>query len=48
MDVADLVKIVKRCFASSELAATVSHAGERQQVLDRIVSVCIDEYYAAG
>ena len=47
MDVAELVKAVKHILASSTVGARLD-GGERQQVLDRIISVCIDEYYAAG
>jgi hypothetical protein len=47
MDVADFVKLVKQSFKRSSIASSVGHAGERQQTLDRIISVCIDEYYAA-
>jgi hypothetical protein len=47
MDVADFVKLVKQSFKRSSAALSLGHAGERQQTLDRIISVCIDEYYAA-
>ena len=47
MDVADLVKTVKQIFAGTAVGATLN-GGERQQLLDRIISVCIDEYYSAG
>jgi hypothetical protein len=47
MDVAELVKLVKQSFRVSSVASALGHAGERQQTLDRIISVCIDEYYAA-
>ncbi len=46
LDASELVKIVKHSFAATGLATTLAHAGERQQALDRIISVCIDEYYA--
>lgn len=48
LDVAELVKLVKRSFAASALASSLVHAGERQQALDRIISVCIDEYYESS
>lgn len=47
IDVAELVKVVKQIFAGS-VAGGRLNSGERQQLLDRIISVCIDEYYAAG
>lgn len=46
MDVAELVKVVKQIFAGTVVGARLN-GGERQQLLDRIISVCIDEYYAA-
>ena len=46
IDVAELVKVVKQIFAGSVVGARLN-GGERQQLLDRIISVCIDEYYAA-
>ena len=46
MDVADLVKTVKQIFAGA--AGATLNGGERQQLLDRIISVCIDEYYSAS
>lgn len=46
MDVAELVKVVKQIYAGSVVGARLN-GGERQQLLDRIISVCIDEYYAA-
>jgi hypothetical protein len=48
LDIAELVKLVKRSFAASALASSLVHAGERQQALDRIISVCIDEYYESS
>lgn len=47
MDVAELVKAVKQTFAGSLVGARLD-GGERQKLLDRIISVCIDEYYSAG
>lgn len=46
MDVAELVKAVKQIFAGAVGARL--DGSERQQLLDRIISVCIDEYYAAS
>jgi hypothetical protein len=46
MDVAELVKAVKQVFAGA--AGARLDGSERQQLLDRIISVCIDEYYAAS
>lgn len=46
MDVAELVKAVKQVFAGA--AGARLDGSERQQLLDRIISVCIDEYYAEG
>jgi hypothetical protein len=48
LDIAELVKAVKRTFAASTLASSLVHAGERQHALDRIISVCIDEYYESS
>lgn len=48
IDIAELVKSVKHSFAASDLGVRLLHSGERQQTLDRIVSVCIEEYYAAS
>jgi hypothetical protein len=48
MDAAELVKVVKQSFATSAGGVSLGGATERQQILDRIISVCIDEYYAAG
>lgn len=47
MDAAELLKVVKQSFAASA-GGMDSGVTERQQMLDRIISVCIDEYYAAG
>lgn len=48
MDAAELVKVVKQAFAATAGGARIGGVTERQQMLDRIISVCIDEYYAAG
>lgn len=46
MDVAELVKAVKQTFPASTAGSRLDGA-ERQQILDRIISMCIDEFYAA-
>lgn len=48
MDAAELVKVVKQSFTQCAGGTVLGGATERQQMLDRIISVCIDEYYAAG
>ncbi|CAN5316649.1 hypothetical protein BH23GEM2_BH23GEM2_01070 [soil metagenome] len=48
MNAAELVKVVKQSFATSAGGTGFGGATERQQMLDRIISVCIDEYYAVG
>lgn len=48
MDAAELLKVVKQSFAASAGGMGAGSMTERQQMLDRIISVCIDEYYAAG
>jgi hypothetical protein len=47
MDAAELLKVVKHSFAASAGGPGPGSMTERQQMLDRIISVCIDEYYAA-
>lgn len=48
MDAAELLKVVKQSFVASAGGMGSGSMTERQQMLDRIISVCIDEYYAAG
>lgn len=48
LDAIDLVKLVKQLYAGTGNARAAAHAPERQQTLERIISVCIDEYYASG
>lgn len=48
MNAAELVKVLKYSFATTAGGTGFTGATERQQMLDRIISVCIDEYYAVG
>ena len=48
MNAAELVKVLKHSFATTAGGTGFTGATERQQMLDRIISVCIDEYYAVG
>jgi hypothetical protein len=48
MEAAELVKALKESFATTAVGGSLGGASERQQMLDKIISVCIDEYYAVN